>query len=614
MFQFAYPLYLCLLAVLLLFALLHYLNIFARKRRIARFGDPVLVNRLIKDYSFWRNEIKFWLLQLALTCFIVALARPQNGVKEVERDVYGIEAVVAMDVSNSMLARDVHPSRLDKAKRLVTNMMKELNDNQFGLVVFAGNAFTQFPVTSDFSTAKMLLEQVDPSMIEYQGTDIARAIETSLQSFTDDRDVSRAIFVITDGEDNEGGAVEAAKAAAEQGVRVYVMGIGMPEGERIPIPGTTQYIIDNEGNTVISKLNEGMCKSIAEAGKGKYIYVDNSSSAQEELNKYIQDLSKTKLESARFQEYNEEYQVFLIIGIILLVLDVLIMTRQNHYFQHINLFNKSLGICAICIMPLLASCENDTFRDHMRRGNRAYHEALKDSANIDSIRVDEACTEYERALELDSTNAVTHYNYGNAYMYNGQDSLAFREFLKADSLENDPIRQARIHHNIGVLLQSQAAMIDSLGEEAVMQKLPSSYSQQDGSATARAKEELLLSAIENYKEALRFDPHNDKTRYNLVLCQWQLKKEQQEQGSGGSDGQGNENNENQDNEPQQQDQQQAEAEKQQQQQQSDKQQQEQQEKNEQMIEAAMQREKETQQRIQQRTPQNSGPRRLQKNW
>lgn len=341
MFRFAEPIYLYLLVSLVVFAALHYQGYFSRKRKIARYGDPELVERLIHDYSFVRQEIKFWLMQLALACFIFALARPQNGTKEVERERNGIEAIVALDISNSMLAQDVHPSRLDKSKRLISNMMKQMKDDQIGMVIFAGSAFTQVPITSDFTTAQMYLDNITPDLIELQGTDIARAIELSQKSFTDREGVSRAIFIITDGEDNEGGAIEAAQEAAKEGIHVFVLGVGSPQGERIPIPGKfNEYITDNTGNVVVSKLNENMCREIAKAGEGAYIYVDNSTSAQEALDNYVDQLSKTTLDTTKYTQYNEKYQLFLLIGIILLVIEAMIMSRQNHIFQRINLFKS----------------------------------------------------------------------------------------------------------------------------------------------------------------------------------------------------------------------------------------------------------------------------------
>lgn len=245
-----------------------------------------------------------------------------------------------MDISNSMLANDVRPSRLDKAKMLVSNMVDDMKNDQVGLIVYAGEAFVQLPITNDYVSAKMFLEGIDPSMISLQGTDIRAAIDLSMKSFTQKKDVSRAIFLITDGEDNEGGAVESAREAAKKGIRVYVLGVGSPEGAHVPIPGTTQYFIDEQGNPVVSRLNEEMCRQIASAGNGAYIYVDNSSSAQRELSKYVDKLAKAKLESQIYSEFDEQFQGFLILALLFLIADACLLERKNHLLRNFHLFKK----------------------------------------------------------------------------------------------------------------------------------------------------------------------------------------------------------------------------------------------------------------------------------
>ena len=271
MFRFESPQYLYLLFVLVALAAIHYYIIYRKKQQVKRFGDPELTRQLFLGVSRWRPEVKFWITMLALASFIVALARPQFGTRLDTRERMGIEAIIALDVSNSMLAEDVKPNRLEKAKMMVSNMVDGMRDDKIGLIVFAGQAFVQLPITSDYVSAKMFLETISPAMMSVQGTDIAEAINLSMRSFTQQEDVSRAIFVITDGEDNEARGVEAAKQAAAKGVRVYVLGIGNPGGAPIPIPGTGQYIIDDEGNTVVSRLSEEMCREIATAGGGSYI-------------------------------------------------------------------------------------------------------------------------------------------------------------------------------------------------------------------------------------------------------------------------------------------------------------------------------------------------------
>lgn len=595
MFRFANPIYLYILGGLfLLLTVLFIWGRYRRKKRIERFGDPELVKQLMVDVSTIRPNLKFGLLMGALVMLMLALARPQNGTKQAERDRYGIEAMVALDVSNSMLAQDVHPSRLDKAKRLVANMMGEMKDDQIGLVIFAGEAFIQLPITTDFVSAKMFLDQINPGMVTLQGTDVARAIELSMRSFTQREGVNRAIFVITDGEDNEGGAVEAAKEAAKKGVHVFVLGVGSPQGAHIPIPGSNQYMIDETGEYVKSALNENMCRQIAEAGKGAYIYVDNSSSAQEILNSHIDKLAKTKLDAVAFSEYNEKFQIFLLIGIVLLILDVLILARENHLFKKIHLFRDKTTVVALIGILLLASCSTDSERDFIRRGNRHFRSAQK--ADNDTTLLDNAVTEYQKALAIDSMSSRAHYNQASALLYGGKDSLAFNELKKAATIEKNPMRLARIYHNTGVILQAS---------------------------------KQFRQAIEAYKESLRNNPDDDETRYNLALCQHQLEDDPNQDGQGGGgdgqndqqqdqNGQDQNKDEKQDNQDQQ-SQQSQEQEKKEEQQQQPQPNELSKEAAEQMLNAAMQNERQTQDRLnkynqRQNERQNAGQRKLQKNW
>lgn len=341
MFRFENPQYLYLLAAVPLLAILYYYSSYRKRKRLMQYGDPSLLKELMIDVSVWRPQVKMWLALLALASLVIAVARPQFGTKIDTTERSGIEAIIAMDISNSMLANDVRPSRLDKAKMLVSNMVDDMKDDQVGLIVYAGEAFVQLPITNDYVSAKMFLDGIDPSLISLQGTDIRTAIDLGMKSFTQKKDVSRAIFLITDGEDNEGGAVEAAREAARKGIRVYVLGIGSPEGAHVPIPGTTQYFIDEQGNPVLSRLNEEMCRQIAHAGNGAYIYVDNSSSAQRELSKYVDKLAKAKLESQVYSEFDEQFQGFLILALVFLLLDIFLLERKNHLLRNFQLFRKN---------------------------------------------------------------------------------------------------------------------------------------------------------------------------------------------------------------------------------------------------------------------------------
>lgn len=338
MFRFENPEYLWLLVVVAVLALIRFVTYFNQKKRLRKFGDPTLIKQLMPDVSRWRPLVKFCLLELALVLVILMLARPQqaNGISQEKRS--GIETVIALDISNSMRAEDVAPTRLDRAKMMVENLVENFVNDKIGLIVFAGDAFVQLPITSDYVSAKMFLSTIDPSMIVNQGTDIAGAIEMASHSFTQQEHVGKAIIVITDGEDHEGNAVEAAKSAHERGYNVYVLGIGSTNGAPVPDPDTGNYMIDNQGNTVMSRLNEQMCREVAQAGGGAYIHVDNNSSAQRLLGEELDKLEKG--ETTIYSDYAEQFQYAAAFALLLLIIEICILDRRNPILKKIKLFKR----------------------------------------------------------------------------------------------------------------------------------------------------------------------------------------------------------------------------------------------------------------------------------
>ena len=267
------------------------------------------------------------------------MARPQFGSKISHEKRNGIEAIIALDISNSMLAQDVQPSRLDKSKLMIENLINSFINDKIGLVVFAGEAYVQLPITSDYVSAKMFLSDITPNLISAQGTDIARAIRVSLSSFTQQKGVGKAIILITDGEDNEGGALEAVKEAKEKGVNVFILGVGDSKGAPIPL-GNGEYLKDNHGQTVMTALNENMCKEIAQAGSGTYIHIDNTSLAQEQLNNELSKLQKGDSDAVVYSEYNEQFQIVALFSFILLLIEVCLLERKNPLFKRFNLFKR----------------------------------------------------------------------------------------------------------------------------------------------------------------------------------------------------------------------------------------------------------------------------------
>ena len=335
--RFEDPIYLWMLLIIPILVLVRFIVWRKRKRNLRKFGDPSLLKEMMPDVSKYRPTIKFCLLLSAITILIFMIARPQIGSKISHEKREGIEVLIALDISNSMLAQDVIPSRLEKSKLLIEDLVDHFTNDKVGLVVFAGDAFVQLPITNDYVSAKMFLQNINPSLITTQGTDLARAISLSQSCFTQREHIGRAIIVITDGEDHEGGALEAAREAYKKGINVFILGVGTSKGAPIP-DGNGGYLKDNSGQTVLSALNEQMCQQVAKAGNGVYIHVDNTSDAQEKLNKELSKLQSGISDTVVYSEYNEQFQIFGIILLLLLIVETILLESRNPLFKQINLF------------------------------------------------------------------------------------------------------------------------------------------------------------------------------------------------------------------------------------------------------------------------------------
>ena len=312
-----------------------------KSRQLAEFGDPELISQLMPDASKSRTIGKFSLLIIALILLIFAAARPQFGQREKTIKRQGIEVMVALDISNSMLAEDVAPNRLDRAKQMLSKMIDNMVDDKVGLVVFAGDAFTQLPITCDYVSAKMFLNTITPNLIQTQGTAIGTALQTAITSFgAQESEAGRAIILITDGENHEDDAIAAAKQAQELGIQVFVIGIGKPEGAPIPKPGTNDYFKDRSGQVVVSRLNEEMCQQIAQAGSGAYVRCDNTNTAMRALQQELDRIATTDLETTVYADYNEQYQSFVLIALLLLAIEFFILSRKNHRLTRMDLFGE----------------------------------------------------------------------------------------------------------------------------------------------------------------------------------------------------------------------------------------------------------------------------------
>ena len=312
-----------------------------KRRQLLEFGDQELIAQLMPDASNSRPIWKFSLLIVALALLIIAGARPQYGQKETTVKRQGIEVMIALDISNSMLAEDVAPNRLDRAKQMLSKMIDNMVDDKVGLVVFAGEAFTQLPITCDYVSAKMFLNTITPNLIPTQGTAIGAALQTAITSFgATESEAGRAIILITDGENHEDDAIAAAQKAQELGIQVFVVGIGKPEGSPIPKPGTNDYFKDRSGQVVVSRLNEEMCQQIAEAGNGIYVRCDNTNTAMRALQQGMEHIATAELESTVYADYNEQYQSFVLIALLLIAIEFFILSRKNHKLARMDLFGE----------------------------------------------------------------------------------------------------------------------------------------------------------------------------------------------------------------------------------------------------------------------------------
>lgn len=338
-FKFANPEYLYLFFVVPVLIIGFILLNIQKRKSVEKLGVLALVKQMMPELSLKRSYLKFWIILVAIGFGIVVLARPQFGSKLEKLDKKGIELVVAIDVSNSMLAEDIKPSRLTKAKQMLTRIIDERRDDKVAIVVFAGEAYVQLPLTPDNQSAKLFLETINPDLVPVQGTAIGSAIDISMTCFSNDSEIDRAIVLITDGESHEGDAEQAAERAAEKGVHVNVVGIGTAEGTVIPLtPGSNQVKRDAQGQPVVSKLNEEMCRQIAKAGQGLYAHADNSNSALKSLQAELEKLEKKEIEGIAYSEYDEKFQIFAWVMLALLFIEICIFEKKNRIFRNIRLF------------------------------------------------------------------------------------------------------------------------------------------------------------------------------------------------------------------------------------------------------------------------------------
>jgi Ca-activated chloride channel family protein len=340
LFRFANPDFLYLLLLLPVLILVYIINEVRKKRALKRLGDIKLVASLVPEMSKIRPVIKFILQITAFTAGIIMLSRPQFGSKIEDVKKQGVEVIIALDVSNSMMAEDIQPDRLTRAKQAISRLVDNLDNDKIGLIVFAGDAYTQIPITTDYVSAKMFLSTINPEMVPKQGTAIGAAIKLGIKSFSPGEGRSKAIIIITDGENHEDDPVAIAEEASKAGIIIHTIGIGSTEGVPVPVVtnGRKEFLKDVDGNTVISKLDEDILKKIAVSSNGNYVRASNSNIGLDEIFSEIRKMKKQDLESTMYTEYNDQFQFFAALALIMLIVDFIIMERKNRKLANIRLF------------------------------------------------------------------------------------------------------------------------------------------------------------------------------------------------------------------------------------------------------------------------------------
>jgi Ca-activated chloride channel family protein len=343
MYELEEKIYLYCLAVLPVLALIFLFNLYWKRKKQREFGDVIMVRKLSPDKSVFKPVLKFVIVLLAMASLIFALVNPKIGTKieTVKRE--GIDIVFAIDVSKSMLAEDVAPSRLEKSKQLVSQIINQLASDRIGIVAYAGSAFPVLPITTDYGVAKMYLQGMNPGMVSSQGTSLDEAIEMATGYFEKDSKTSKLIIMISDGEDHSEGAEDAAEEARKAGVKIITIGVGTEKGGPIPLKrnGVVEsFQRDNENQIVVTKLNKSSLETIAKSTKGGYVYGGSTKEVTDYIKHALENIQKTEFESTQMADFESQFQWFLGIAFALLLIDVFLLERKTAWLQKLNLFNE----------------------------------------------------------------------------------------------------------------------------------------------------------------------------------------------------------------------------------------------------------------------------------
>ncbi|MFH0991974.1 MAG: VWA domain-containing protein [bacterium] len=489
MLRFLHPEYLWLLLAVPLFAAgFFFLNRW-RRQLLHRFIDAYLVAQLAPDFSLAKRIVKQSILLFALASLILALANPQVGTRleEVKRE--GIDLFVVLDVSLSMKAEDIRPNRLEKAKRDVSSLLKKLEGDRVGLIVFAGDAFVQFPLTADYSAADLFIGAVDVDAVPVPGTTIGRAIEKALESFRKDLPTQKAIIIVSDGENTEGDVESAVGEAKKAGVRIYTVGMGTLEGAPIPLYNAgvrVDFKKDQAGSIVLSKLDEIILQKLSLPTNGNYRRASSGGNEIDEIFNELASLEKTEMGTMQVTGFEDQYQYPLALAAILLLLEFILSEKKGKLFARIRRWIPlARGLSVLFLLSLAGSLSAQTVRSHIKSGNNSYEDAKYPDAEIS----------YKKALEKQTDSKEATFNLGNAYYKQQRFDESLRSYNQTIASTKDAGEQSKAMYNLGNSL---------------------------------FKSNKVQESLEAYKHALRLNPSDEDALYNYLLARERLKQEQQQ--------------------------------------------------------------------------------------
>lgn len=343
MYQIEEPTYFMYLAIIPVIAVLYLGVYWWQKRKQKQFADSKLIEKLSPERSTFKGVFKVIVLCVGLALLIVSLTNPKMGTKLETVKRQGVDIVFALDVSKSMLAEDIAPSRLDKSKQIINKVIDKLGSDRVGIIIYAGNSYPLLPITTDHAAAHMFLQNANPDMVSSQGTAINEAIERGITYFDNDEQTNRFLFIVSDGEDHEENTIALASEAVEAGIKIYTVGVGTPNGGPIPLKQNgrvTSYKKDQKGEVVITKLNEKVLSTIADKGKGRYVNGNKTQEAVDIIEEVLLKAEKSEFESKQFSDYKDQFQWFIGFGILFLLIEALMFNKKTKWIQNLNLFNQ----------------------------------------------------------------------------------------------------------------------------------------------------------------------------------------------------------------------------------------------------------------------------------